>query len=69
MSDFEAAREVIKDKENGLVVPREDHVSLALTMREMRENKELRKRLGEEAKRSAERFSIENHVRAILRYT
>ncbi|OGN16166.1 MAG: hypothetical protein A3B99_00880 [Candidatus Yanofskybacteria bacterium RIFCSPHIGHO2_02_FULL_44_12b] len=69
VSDFEAAREVIKDKENGLVVPREDHVSLALTMREMRENKELRKRLGEEAKRSAERFSIENHVRAILRYT
>jgi glycosyltransferase involved in cell wall biosynthesis len=68
VSDFEASKEVIIHEKNGLIVPREDVKALALGMTRIKEDGELRARLALEAKITATRFSISNHVRDILRY-
>jgi len=68
VSDFEGAREVINHEKNGLVVPVEDVEGLAQGMLRMKNNDEVRSSLALEAKKSAERFSISNHVQAILSY-
>lgn len=67
-SDFEAAREVINHEKNGLVVPREDVDALAQAMIRIKNDSVLRKNLSIESKKSAQLFSISNHVHAILRY-
>lgn len=68
VSDFEAAKEVITDGENGLIVPREDSHALANAMSSIKSDKQLRSNLADSAKKSAERFSISHHVEAVLRY-
>ena len=68
VSDFEAVREVITHEKDGLIVPREDFKTLAQAMRRIKDDDVLRKRLSAEAKKTAENFSISNHVSAMLRY-
>ena len=67
VSDFESAKEVVSD-ENGIVVPKENPEALAQAMRHIMQDENLRKKMSAEARKTAEKFSIENHVRAILRY-
>ena len=66
VSDFEAAREIITNEKNGLIVPRENVLALAEAMKRVKNDNVLRSRLEHDAKKSAERFSISNHVRVIL---
>ena len=68
VSDFEAAREIVADEKNGLIVPRENVRVLTQAMTRIKDDPALRSRLSNEAKKSAERFSISNHVHAILRF-
>lgn len=67
VSDFEAAHEVI-DGTNGLIVKKEDPIALGQAMQKIMSNEDLRNHLSQEAKKTAEKFSVENHVRAILQY-
>ncbi|HLP44009.1 MAG TPA: glycosyltransferase [Candidatus Nanoarchaeia archaeon] len=67
VSDFESAKEVVNDK-NGIIVPKENPAALTQAMQRVMENADLRKQMSVEARKSAEKFSITNHVRAILRY-
>lgn len=53
MTDVGLAGELLKDGENGLVVPRGDERALASAMRRMLEDAALRRRLGEAARRAA----------------
>ncbi len=68
VSDFEAAKEVIDNEHNGLIVPREDSEALAAAMNRILQDEALRTKLSAAAKKTSEKFSISNHVRAILRY-
>lgn len=65
VSDFDAASEIIKNGQNGLIVEKEDVSNLALAMRKIRDN-DLRNRLSLQAGKDAEELSIENHVNKIL---
>ena len=67
-SDFEAAKEIIIHEKNGLIVPKENAEALAQAMIRVKNDKILRSNLAIEAKKSVERFSISNHVQAILGY-
>lgn len=67
VSDFEAAGEVIEKEKSGLIVPRDNAQALAQAMDRVKKDTALRTRLSEAAKKSASRFSISNHVDAILR--
>lgn len=62
VSDFGAAREVLKEGETGLIVPRENPEELARAMGRVASDAPLRQRLGEAARHAAERYSIEQHV-------
>lgn len=68
VSDFESAGEIIIHEKNGLIFPREDVRALAQAMLRVRDDETLRSTLSVEAKKTSERFSISNHVQAILRY-
>ncbi len=68
VSDFEAAFEVIDHNKSGLVVPKEDVGALARAMDEVRNDNELKTRLERGAKVASTRFSVSEHVLAILQY-
>lgn len=68
VSDFEAAKEIIINGKNGLVVPRENESALTAAMQRIISDKMLRLSLASEARVSAKRFSVSSHVHAILRY-
>lgn len=68
VSDFEAAQEIITNKVNGLIVPREDVEALAQAMGLIKDDVALRARLAVAARKSVERFSIVHHVEVILSY-
>ena len=56
--DFKCGpKDIIKERENGLVVPDGDIVGLAEAMMTLMKDDELRKRMGEEAKKVVETFS------------
>lgn len=69
ISDFDAGKEMVVDGENGLVVHREDVEGLSSAMKRIFNDGYLRARLSESAKKSVEKFSIEKHVDAIMKYT
>ncbi|MDE5779717.1 MAG: glycosyltransferase family 4 protein [Lachnospiraceae bacterium] len=52
-------RDIIKDGENGFLVSTGDYQSFAAKMRILMESEELRKRMGEKAQKSTQRFDIE----------
>jgi glycosyltransferase involved in cell wall biosynthesis len=56
--------EIVTDGRDGLLVPPNDVVALATAFARLRADQELRRRLANEGERSAERFSIEQHVDA-----
>ncbi|PIR44957.1 MAG: hypothetical protein COV10_01995 [Candidatus Vogelbacteria bacterium CG10_big_fil_rev_8_21_14_0_10_51_16] len=68
VSDFASAGEVVTHEKNGLILPREDVDALAHAMMRIKNDANLRESLILESKRSAERFSISNHVEALARY-
>jgi glycosyltransferase involved in cell wall biosynthesis len=68
VSDFDSAKEVVVSNVNGIIVPRENPEALAQAMRHVMEDEGLRKKMATGARKTAEKFSISNHVHAILRY-
>jgi glycosyltransferase involved in cell wall biosynthesis len=52
-------REIVRDRENGMLVPHQDVDALAAAMIEMIEDEELRRRCGAGALATAERYSID----------
>jgi len=66
ISDFESGKELIKDGENGLIVPMENPEMLAQAMFKMQDDKKLRVRLGNQALLEAQRFSIKHHVDTLI---
>lgn len=66
VSDFESASEIITPEKNGLIVPRENVQALAEAMNRVKNDNALRSHLAEQARKSAQNFSISSHVHAIL---
>jgi len=59
--------EAVEHGENGILVPSEDPAAFAVALRQIRENSDMRKSMGERGvERAARLFSIENHVTGIL---
>ncbi len=54
--------EMITNRENGLLVPKKDHYALAKAIMELVEDKELRKKLGKNAKKSVHDFDISVNI-------
>jgi glycosyltransferase involved in cell wall biosynthesis len=52
-------REIVVDRENGLLVPHQDVDALAAAINEMIEDEELRRRCGAAARATAERYSLD----------
>ena len=55
--------EIIQHEENGLLVPAEDARSMAIEIDRVMQDETLRARLGSNARRVEEVFSVENHLR------
>jgi glycosyltransferase involved in cell wall biosynthesis len=68
ISDFPAGADTVRNGKTGLIVRREDAVSLAQAMELMRTNATLRHRLIDAAARDVERFSIKRHIDTLLHY-
>ncbi len=56
-------REIIRDEEDGLVVPPNDRAALAAAIRRLISDEELRRRLGTAARANIRRFSVEEIMR------
>jgi len=59
-TDVPGNRELIRDKENGLLVRPKDSRSLAKAIIEILNDKNLRTGLSEKARKTVEKFSVEN---------
>lgn len=66
VTNFKAGSEIVIDNVNGLVVAIDDAKALARSCRRIREDGDLRSRLAQEARMTANRFSVEEHVQKLL---
>jgi glycosyltransferase involved in cell wall biosynthesis len=57
--------EIIRDRENGLLVPISDTGALASAIEEMAEDERLRRQLGDQARQDSEQYDIRGRVYAI----
>ena len=68
-SDVTGIDSVITDKENGLLVPVEDHGTLAEALTYLKENPELQQKMGSNARKMVERcFSRDSCNEYLLEY-
>lgn len=67
-SDFKAAQEIIEDHTTGLLVTAENPSTLAESMQEIMENKELRTELVKNGIKRVNDFSIGRHIESMLDY-
>lgn len=67
VSRFDGVESVIQDGENGLVVPIDDDEALAEAIEKIRLDPALRAALKKQASESADKYSIEHHVEALLK--
>ena len=67
VSDFSAAKEIITNGSDGLIVPIENVEQLAEQMQRVLDSEQLRATLSKQAQITAQRFSIEEHVNTILK--
>jgi glycosyltransferase involved in cell wall biosynthesis len=65
--DVPGCRDVVRDGENGLLVPVRDSAALAHALKKVLSDSSLRKALGEAGQERAERFSVQEIVRATLK--
>jgi len=65
-SDLPSTVEVIRDGDNGLLVPPDDAPALASALRRLRDDPALRARLGEQASRDVRTYTWEARARLIL---
>lgn len=68
IADFPAGHQMVKNGENGIVVPRENAAALRDAMELMRTDAKLRQKLANAAKREAGRFGIQRHTDKLLSY-
>lgn len=64
--DAGGLREVVTDGWDGRIIPPRDHAAFAAAIVALLNDPELLKTYGERAQRSAQRFSLEHHVAALL---
>lgn len=65
-SDIGALREIIKDGENGILIPQKDSDALRSAIVRLMDDRVVMKRLGEEGRRTVlERFSLRDRIREI----